>query len=343
MVPDMNKSYDNLHLEFNERNGNKMEKGISTAQMIGQPKRASTLSSMKKGLYKSRYLYFLFLPVIIYYAIFNYAPMYGLIIAFKKYHPALGIWGSPWVGLTHIKDFLNSVFFWRLIWNTLTINIYDLLVGFPAPIILALLLNEVRKDSLKRTVQTIVYLPHFISVVVLAGMITLFLSPSSGIINALIKLIGGEPIHFLAEASWFKSVYVWSGVWQGAGWGSIIYLAALAGIDPELYEAATVDGATNIQKLIKITLPCLLPTIIIMFILRVGSMFSVGFEKVMLLYNPSTYSTADVISTYVYRQGIQKGDYSYTAAIGLFNNILNFATILFFNTLSKKLSKTSLW
>lgn len=320
-----------------------MEKSIPSAQVVMQPKRGAKLSSIKKGFYKSRYLYFLFLPVIVYYVIFHYTPMYGLIIAFKKYHPVLGIWKSPWVGLTHIKDFLHSVFFWRLIWNTVSINIYDLLVGFPAPIILALLLNEVRKNSIKRTVQTIVYLPHFISVVVLAGIITLFLSPSSGIINALIKALGGQSIHFLAEASWFKTVYVWSGIWQGAGWGSIIYLAALSGIDAELYEAATVDGATNIQKLIKITLPCLLPTIIIMFILRVGSMFTVGFEKVMLLYNPSTYETADVISTYVYRQGIQKGDYSYTTAIGLFNSILNFATITFFNYFSKKISQTSLW
>lgn len=320
-----------------------MEKSISTAQLAVKPKNESAITSLKKGLYRSRYLYILFLPVIAYYAIFHYAPMYGLIIAFKNYHPVLGIWDSPWAGLTHIKDFLKSVFFWRLIWNTVSINLYELAAAFPAPIILALMLNEIRKTYVKRTIQTIVYLPHFISVVVLAGMITLFLSPSSGIVNTVIKALGGNPIHFLAEPSWFKSVYVWSGIWQGAGWGSIIYLAALAGIDQELYEAATVDGATNFQKLLKITLPCLLPTIIIMFILRIGSMFSVGFEKIMLLYNPSTYSTADVISTYVYRRGIQQGDYSYTAAIGLFNNILNFITIVVFNKLSQKLTETSLW
>lgn len=320
-----------------------MVKSTPSAQIVGKPKSGPSLSSIKKGFYKSRYLYFLFIPVIVYYVIFHYAPMYGLIIAFKKYHPVLGIWKSPWVGLTHIKDFLKSIFFWRLLWNTVGINLYELAVSFPAPIILALLLNEVRKSAIKRTIQTIVYLPHFISVIVLASIVTLFLSPSSGIINAFIKALGGQPIHFLAEPRWFKTVYVLSGVWQGAGWGSIVYLAALAGIDAELYEAATVDGASNFQKLLKITLPCLLPTIIIMFILRVGHMFSVGFEKVMLLYNPSTYVTADVISTYVYRRGIQQGDYSYSAAIGLFNNILNFATIVFFNRLSKKFSETSLW
>lgn len=319
-----------------------MEK-TSYQKQIGLKSKRPNISSVKKGLYRSRYLYFLFIPVIIYYLVFHYSPMYGLIIAFKNYHPVLGIWKSKWVGLTHIKDFLKSVFFWRLIWNTVSINLYDLMVGFPAPIILALLLNEVRKNALKRIIQTIVYLPHFISVIVLAGIITLFLSPSSGVINSMIKTLGGKPIHFLAEAGWFKTVYVWSGIWQGAGWGSIVYLAALSGIDAELYEAATVDGANNFQKLLKITLPCLLPTIIIMFILRVGGMFSVGFEKVMLLYNPSTYVTADVISTYVYRRGIQQGDYSYTTAIGLFNNILNFATIMTFNHISKKLSETSLW
>ena len=320
-----------------------VEKSTLSMQTPIQPKRKLDFASVKRGFYKSRYLYLIFSPVIIYYVLFNYAPMYGLLMAFKSFNPLLGIWDSPWVGLTYIKDFMKSIFFWRLIGNTITINLYDLIVGFPAPIILALMMNEIRRNTFKRFVQTLVYLPHFISVVVIAGIITMFLSPSSGIVNTIIVALGGEPVHFLAEAGWFQTVYVWSGVWQSAGWGSIIYLAALAGIDQELYEAATVDGATNWQKLWKITIPGILPTIIIMLILRVGSLFSVGFEKVMLLYNPSTYITADVISTYVYRRGIIGADYGYATAIGLFNSIINFIMIVAFNKFSRSVSETSLW
>lgn len=300
-------------------------------------------SSFFKSMKRSKYLYLLFIPAILYYAIFCYAPMYGLIIAFKSYNPFQGILGSPWVGLQHIKDFISSIYFLRLIKNTITINLYDLAIGFPAPIILALMINEVGNKYLKKAVQTIVYIPHFISTVVIAGMIVSFLSPSSGIINGLIKFLGFKPIHFLAEPSWFKSIYVWSGVWQGAGWGSIIYLAALLGIDPELYEASTVDGASSWQKLRYITIPGIIPTIIIMLILRVGSLFNVGFEKIMLLYNPVTYISADVISTYVYRRGILDADFSYTTAIGLFNSIINFTMLVTFNKFSKKISEISLW
>ncbi len=269
--------------------------------------------------------------------------MYGLIIAFKDFSPAKGIWGSEWVGLEHFKTFMSSIYFWRLLWNTIGINIYELVVGFPAPIILALIINEVRKEKFKKVVQTVVYLPNFISTVVVAGMIIAFLSPSSGVVNHFIKILGGEPIHFLAEPAWFKTIYVWTGVWQFCGWGSIIYLAALAGIDVQLYEAATVDGASSWQKLIHITLPGIIPTIIILLILRMGSIFSVGYEKIILLYNPQTYETADVISTYVYRRGILQADFSYSSAISLFNNVINFIMLVVVNKLSSKVSETSLW
>ncbi|HEY8363234.1 MAG TPA: ABC transporter permease subunit [Tissierellaceae bacterium] len=313
------------------------------SQMLKSKKSDTKIYNFMKGLYHSRYLYLLIVPVIVYYFIFHYIPMYGVIIAFKDFNAFKGILGSPWAGFKHFKAFFESPFAYRLIRNTLTINIYDLVVGFPAPIILALLINEVKSNRFKRSVQTIVYMPHFISVVVVCGMLISFLSPSTGIINRFIQMLGGNPIHFLAEPRWFKTVYVLSGVWQSAGWGSIIYLAALAGIEMELYEAATVDGATKWQKLIYVTLPGILPTIIIMLILRMGRMFTVGFEKIMLLYNPLTYETADVISTYVYRKGILEANYSYTAAIGLFNSVINFIMLVTFNKFSRKVSEISLW
>jgi putative aldouronate transport system permease protein len=312
-----------------------------TGQQVKKPE--SGFNRFKKGMYKSRYLYVLFIPVIIYYLIFAYTPMYGLIIAFKQYHPVLGILKSPWVGLDNFKAFTSSIFFWRLIKNTLSINIYFIAVGFPAPIILALMINELKNDFIKKQVQTLVYLPHFISVVIISGIIIQFLSPSSGIINYFISLLGFQPIHFLAKPEWFQTVFVWSGVWQSVGWSSIIYLAAITGIDPELYEAATVDGASNIQKIISITIPCIIPTIVTMFILKIGQVFSVGFEKIMLLYNPNTYVTADVISTYIYRRGIQNGEYGLSTAIGLFNGVLNFFMLVVFNNISRKVSATSLW
>lgn len=306
-------------------------------------KQATKWQLFWKEAYKSKYLYFMFLPVLAYYIIFCYSPMYGLVIAFKNFSPYKGMWKSPWVGLDHFRDFIDSVYFWRLIRNTITINLYDLLVGFPIPILLALFMNEVANEKFKRSVQTIVYLPHFISTVVICGMLVAFLSPSSGIINNLRQFLGKEPIHYLAEPGWFKTVYIWSGIWQHAGWGSIIYLASLSGIDVQLYEAATVDGATNWQKLIHITIPGIVPTIIIMLILRIGSLFSIGFEKIMLLYNPTTYETADVISTYVYRMGILGGNFSYSTAIGLFNSIINFTLLVTFNKLSRRLTEISLW
>ncbi len=303
----------------------------------------SKRNEIMRSIYKSRYLYVLIIPVFIYYVIFQYVPMYGAQIAFKNFNPFQGIWGSPWVGFKYFTQFFESVYFLRLIRNTLAINIYNIVVGFPAPILLALMLNEVKNRVFKRTVQTVVYLPHFISTVVIVGMLVSFLSPRSGIVNMVIKSLGGQPIQFLAQPGWFRSIYVWSGVWQEAGWGSIIYLAALAGIDPSLYEAAVVDGASRWKRLVHITIPCLIPTIIIMLILRMGGIFNVGFEKIMLMYNPVTYETADVISTYVYRRGILGAEYSFSTAIGLFNSVINFVTLITFNTISRKVSETSLW
>lgn len=322
------------------------ENKVQIKKRIKIKKKSQTLSKYshyRKKIIKSRHLYLLFLPVIIYYALFHYGPMYGLIIAFQNYYPHLGVTGSTWVGLTHIKSFFDSIYFWRLIRNTLAINLYSILAGFPAPIIMALMINELRKNYMKRSVQTLVYLPHFISVVVLAGIVVQFLSPSTGIVNTIIKALGGKPIHFLAEAGWYRTIYVWSGIWHNAGWGSIIYLAALTYINQDLYEAATVDGANDLRKMIHITIPCLMPTVIIMLILRVGRLFTVGFEKTILLYNPITYETADVIRTYIYRKGIQQGEYSFSTSVGLFNSILNFAALLIFNSISRKISETSLW
>ncbi|WP_240420093.1 ABC transporter permease [Paenibacillus periandrae] len=282
------------------------------------------------------------LPVLAYYFLFHYVPMAGSIIAFKNYAPGRGILDSPWVGLANFKDFFQSVYLWRLIRNTLTINLYELLFGFPAPIILALMLNEVRSRFFKRSVQTITYLPHFISVVVTVGIVLDFFS-SDGIINALVTAFGGKPLSYMTEPNLFYSIYVGSNVWQQLGWKSIIYLAALSAIDPTLYEAANVDGAGRWAKLKHITLPGMMPIIVIMLILQIGNMMSVGFEKVMLMYNPSIYETADVISTFVYRKGLQDMNYSYSTAVGLFNSAINFTLLILANTISRKVSENSLW
>ena len=298
---------------------------------------------MLKKLYLSRYLYLMLLPVVAYFILFQYAPMYGVIIAFKNYNPFAGILGSPWVGFKYFEQFFQSTYFSRLLRNTFMLNFYSLMVGFPFPILLALFINELRSRKAQRFVQTAVYLPHFISTVVVAGMILTFFSTRSGVVNSLIKAWGGAPVPFMTIPAWFPTIFALSGVWQEAGWGSIIYLAAITGVDPGLYEAAIIDGASRAKRIVHITLPSILPTIVIMLILRMGSMFSVGFEKVMLLYNPQIYETADVISTYVYRRGILGMEFSFATAVGLFNSALNLLMLVIFNTLSKKMGETSLW
>ncbi len=298
--------------------------------------------TLLKALKRDRYLLLIILPTVLYFILFHYVPMYGVIIAFKKFQPLKGIWGSPWVGFQYFDQFFHSIYFWRLLRNTFLLSLYSLLWGFPAPILFALLLNELREKLFKKVVQTVSYLPHFISIVVTAGMIVNFTS-ENGIVNMLVRVLGFEPIIFLNEPDWFRTIYVSSGVWQSFGWGSIIYLAAIAGINPQLYEAAEMDGARRLHKILYITLPALMPTIIILLILNVGQLMDVGFEKVILLYNPTTYETADIISTYVYRKGIINAEFSFAAAVGLFNNLINLVLLLAANTISRKVTDSSLW
>lgn len=292
------------------------------------------------------YLYIMVLPVIAYYIIFHYVPMYGVTIAFKEYSPRLGILGSPWVGLKHVQSFLTSPYFGRVFLNTLNISLWSLVVGFPAPIILALLINELKHKGFTRVTQTITYLPHFISLVVLCGMVKSF-TRDDGLINDIIAFLGGNRVTMLNDPNYFVPIYIISGLWQEIGWGSIIYLSALTAVDPELYDAAMIDGAGRWRQTLSITIPSILPTVVIMLILRVGSLVGVGHEKVLLLANDATWSKADVISTYVYRRGLAAdlgaNQWSYSTAIGLFKTIINLILITFTNWLSGKVSETSLW
>lgn len=298
---------------------------------------------MYKRIKKNWDLYLLILPVIAFFLIFEYGPMYGLQIAFKDFIANKGILDSPWVGLKHFDRFFDSYYFWRLLGNTLGIGLYQLLVGFPIPIILALLINEVRSKKFSRFVQTITYAPHFLSTVVMVGVLFIFLSPQTGLLNSLITWLGGEPIDFLTQPEWFKSIFVLSGVWQQMGWSSIIYLAALAGIDQQLHEAARVDGASRWQRIWHINLPGIMPTIIVLLILNMGSLLGVGFEKVFLMQNSLNMPASDVISTHVYRKGIIDGQYSYSAAVGLFNSVINFTLLVLVNRIARKVNNTSLW
>jgi putative aldouronate transport system permease protein len=299
-------------------------------------------ATLRRDMQRNWSLYLLVLPVILFYALFCYKPMYGALIAFKDFSPGRGFAGSPWVGLEHFIRFFNSPYFFRLLRNTFLISFYNLLFGFPAPIILALLLNEVRHITFKRATQTITYLPHFISIIVIAGMITDF-SLSTGLFNDIIEFFGGKRFPLLQTPGLYRTIYVASDIWQGVGWGTIIYLSALSGIDPQLYEAAMIDGAGRFKQLIHVTLPSITPTIVILLILRIGHLLGVGYEKTILLYNPATYETADIISTYVYRVGLLEQNWSYSTAIGLFNSAVNFTLLLLANKISRKLSETSLW
>jgi len=292
---------------------------------------------------RNRWLYLMLLPVVAYFAVFAYGPMYGLIIAFKDYGIFTGIADSPWIGFTHFERFLNSIYFWRLIRNTLVLNLYGLMVGFPAPIILALLLNELVHARFKRVVQTVSYLPHFVSLVVIVGLVQTFLSPSTGPINLLIKGLGFDSINFLQEPGWFRHIYVWSGIWQEAGWGSIIYLAALSGIDPTLYESAEMDGAGRLARMWYISLPGIMPVAMVILLINLGNLLRVGFEKVFLLYNGSTLEAADVISTYVYRVGIQQQQYDFATAVGLFNSVICLILLVVFNWMANRAEQQSLW
>ncbi|MCR8642695.1 ABC transporter permease subunit [Paenibacillus sp. N1-5-1-14] len=288
-------------------------------------------------------LYLLILPVVAYYLLFHYTPMYGIQIAFKDFYATKGIWGSTWVGFANFERFFDSYFLWRLIKNTIGLGLYSLALGFPIPIILALLLNEVRREKFKKFVQVVTYAPHFLSTVVVVGMLFLFLNPRYGILNTFIQMFGGDPINFLAEPGYFKTIYVLSDVWQTMGWSSIIYLAALAGIDPQQHEAARVDGANRLQRIWHINIPGIMPTIVILLILNLGTVMAIGFEKVFLMQLPINMEASDIIDTYVYRSGIQEADYSFSAAIGLFNSVINFVLLITVNFIAKRVGQTSLW
>lgn len=295
-----------------------------------------------KRVAKNWQLYVFLLPAIIYFVLLHYIPMYGVQIAFKDFIASKGIWGSPWVGLKHFKNFFRTYSSRIVIKNTVTISLYALIAGFPIPILLALMLNEVKNERFKKIVQNVTYAPHFISTVVMVGMIMLFLSPT-GIINKLREMVGFEPNMFLAKDYLFRHIYVWTGVWQGMGWGSIIYLAALSGVDPELHEAAIVDGASRIQRIFYINIPSILPTIIIMLILNVGSIMNVGFEKVYLMQNSFNLEYSEIISTYVYKTGLLNANYSFSAAVGLFNTVINLILLITVNKISRNVSDVYLW
>lgn len=298
---------------------------------------------LKKNFRKNWMLYVMILPVVIYYIIFAYTPMYGVLLAFKNYRIKEGILGSPWVGFSHFTRFFNSYNFVSLIKNTLGISVYSLLVGFPIPIIFALLLNYIKSRPLKKTVQMVSYAPYFISTVVICGMLTIFMNPDTGIFNTILNFFGFESVNFLAKPEWFKSIYVWSGVWQGMGWSSIIYISALSGVDYEMHEAAIVDGATKVQRILHIDLPSIKPTVIMMLILQLGSLMGVGFEKVYLLQNTLNKSAASVISTYVYEVGLVNSDYGYSTAVGLFNAVINVILLVAANQICKKVADESLF
>ena len=287
-------------------------------------------------------LYLMFVPVFLFYLIFRYKPMGGLIIAFENYSPTKGMLESSFVGLGHFKDFISNPYFWRLMRNTLWISGCSLVFGFPMPIIFALLLNELSSKKFQRGMQLVAYLPHFISVIVICGLITKFVA-SNGIVNDFLTLFGLPRVSYLNYPQYFTAIYVISDIWTGMGWGSIIYFAALTGIDRQLYEAAVIDGANRWQQVLNVTLPGIMPTIVTMLILQIGNMLNLGYEKIILLYNPITYETADVISTYVYRKGILEGSFSFSTAVGLFNSVLNFALLIIANAISKKAGEGSLW
>ena len=284
----------------------------------------------------------MFFPVLLFYIIFHYIPMGGIVVAFMDYKPFKGILGSDWIGLGNFIDFLSGPYAWRTIRNTLLINTYQILFAFPAPIILALLLNEIRAVRYKKVVQTITYMPHFISLVVICGMITDF-STQDGLFNQIIVMFGGKASSLLTRSELFRPIFVASDIWQEVGWGSIIYLATLSGVDTSLYEAAVIDGAGRLKQAVHITLPALIPTITTLLIMRMGRIMSLGFGKVILLYNPLTYETADVVSSFVYRRGLVEQNYGLGAAVGLFNSIINIATLVIANKLSKKITDESLW
>ncbi|MEL6677208.1 MAG: ABC transporter permease subunit [Pseudomonadota bacterium] len=315
-------------------------KDAPVEEVYAQPGR---LEQIVDHLKRHWQIYVMLAPTIIWLLLFLYKPMYGLQIAFKDYSVFRGIEGSPWIGFEHFETLFSNEQFIRAVRNTFLISFYSLLIGFPVPILLALMFNEILVQWFKKSAQTIVYLPHFISSVIIAGIVIAAFSPSAGIINTMLEALGFDPIYFLTKPEWFRPIFIGTGIWQEAGFQSIVYLAAIAGVSPTLYESAVVDGASRWQMMWKITLPSILPTIIIMLIIRIGNLLEVGFEMIILLYQPATYETADVINTFIYRQGLQGGQYDLAAAAGLFNAVVAFILVMSANAISKRYSRTSLW
>lgn len=309
---------------------------------IGKQTRKSFSIRWRRNWSTCKSVYLLLIPLLAYYIIFHYIPMGGTVIAFQNYKPALGLTRSKWVGLKHFVTFFKGPYAWRVIRNTLVMNALQILFAFPAPIIFALLLNELGCKRYQRCIQTVSYMPHFVSLVVICGILTDF-TMTDGLINDLIALLGGERSNLLNRPELFRTVYVASGIWQNAGWGSIIYLATLTNVDPALHEAAAIDGAGRFGRMLHVSLPALAPVITIQFIMRVGNILSQGYEKVILLYRPLTFETADIISSYVYRSGLLNSNYSFGAAVSVFNSIVNLAILVLANSLSRRLSETSLW
>ncbi|WP_229750507.1 ABC transporter permease [Paenibacillus nasutitermitis] len=288
-------------------------------------------------------LYLMLLLPVLWYLVFQYGPMYGVQIAFKDFNPAKGITGSAWSGFDNFERFFSSYYFGRLLWNTVSISLFSLLIAFPLPILLALLITEIRSERFKKVVQNVTYIPHFISVVVIVGMLQLFLNPQTGLVNLMMKGAGLETVPFMESAGWFKTIFVGSNIWQNMGWQSIIYIAALSGINPQLYEAAKVDGASRFRRIWHISLPGIMPIVVIMLILDVGAFMNIGFEKILLMQNDLNKEASDVIQTFIYNNGILLGDYSYSAAIGLFNSAINFALLIMINGYARRKAETSLW
>ncbi|MDD7413582.1 MAG: ABC transporter permease subunit [Eubacteriales bacterium] len=305
--------------------------------------RTVSRKSFRDVLRRDKYLVLMIIPAFMLFAVFSYLPMFGIVMSFQDFVPGRGFLGSRWVGLKWFKYFVSSVYFGRLLRNTVLLSVYSLLFGMPMTILFALLLNELRSRTFKRIVQTVTYLPYFISTVIMVSILQMLLSYPRGVVNSALSALGLTEINFFQEAGWFRTLYIGSGIWQGLGWNSILYLAALTSINPDLYEAAYMDGANRLQQMWHISLPGMMNTIVTMLILSLGGIFSVGYEKVYLMYNPVTMDQADVISTYVYRTGLESMRYSYASAIGLFNSVINFAVLLLANTLSRKITEIGLW
>lgn len=316
---------------------------MSDTTLKQQRRKVSIRKNLLKAFRRHWQFYLLIIPPVLYFIIFKYIPMVNSVIAFKDYNVVAGIWGSEWAGLKYFKLFFDNPNFWPLVKNTLILSLYTLAVGFPIPILLALMLNEIRQGVFKRSVQMVTYAPYFISTVVIVSMLTLILSPRLGIVNDLLGVFGIDSINFLGEQSMFRSVYVWSDVWQHTGYNAIIYIAALAGVNPELYEAAKVDGASRLQKIIHIDLPSIMPVMVIILILNVGNVMAIGFEKVYLLQNPLNLATSEIIATYVYKVGLLNANFSFATAVGLFNSVINLILLVSVNAFARRISNNSLW